>query len=115
MPLLGSHMPTPFINRLTIAAHAKSRAKGSNRVSRSGSIRQADARRRPASHDGAYLASSHFFGHDGIVIGAEYDKPVAAQTGERPNRSMVDVYQSSAHIKCAATRACIDTRADFHP
>ncbi|GAU02447.1 hypothetical protein BSLA_01f4584 [Burkholderia stabilis] len=26
-------MPTPFINHLTIAAHVKSRAKGSNRVS----------------------------------------------------------------------------------
>ncbi|WP_230958527.1 hypothetical protein [Burkholderia territorii] len=60
MPLLGSHMPTPFINRLTIAAHAKSRAKGSNRVSRSGSIRHADARQQPASHDGACFASSYF-------------------------------------------------------
>ncbi|WP_232517947.1 hypothetical protein [Burkholderia ambifaria] len=46
MPLLGSHILTPFINRLTIAARAKSRAKGSNRVSRSRSIRHADARQR---------------------------------------------------------------------
>jgi len=108
-------MLTPFINRLTIAAHAKSRAKGSNRVSRSGSIRHADARRRPASHDGAHLASSYFFDQDSLVIGAEYDKPIAARMGERSNRSVVDVYQSSAHRKRAATRTCIDTRANFHP
>jgi hypothetical protein len=35
--------------------------------------------------------------------------------GERPNRSAVDVHQSSAQNTCAATRTCIDTRADFHP
>ncbi|WP_321821541.1 MULTISPECIES: hypothetical protein [unclassified Burkholderia] len=97
MPLLGSHMLTPFINRLTIAVHAKSRAKGSNRVSRSGSIRHADTRRRQASHDGAHLASSYFFDQDSLVIGAEYDKPIAARMSERSNRSVVDVDQSSAN------------------
>jgi len=69
-----------------------------------------------ASHDGAYLASSYFLIKTAyFVIGAEYDKPIAAQMGERPNRSEVDVHQSSAHNTCVATRTCIDTRADFHP
>ncbi|WP_124611334.1 hypothetical protein [Burkholderia sp. Bp9143] len=63
----------------------------------------------------ALISRPVIFDQDSLVIGAEYDKPIAALMGERPNRSMVDVYQSSAHSTRAATRTCIDTRADFHP
>ncbi|ODN62846.1 hypothetical protein BA763_24520 [Burkholderia cenocepacia] len=61
VPLIGSHMLTPFINRLTIAAHVKVTCKriesGQPKVARFAMpMRGNDT----ASHDGAYLASSYF-------------------------------------------------------
>ncbi|WP_244272934.1 hypothetical protein [Burkholderia lata] len=78
MPLIGSHMLTPFINRLTIAVHARSRAKriesGQPKVARFAMPMRDDK----ASHDGAYLASS-YFDQDSLVIGTEYDNPISAR------------------------------------
>jgi hypothetical protein len=54
-------MLTPFINRLTIAAHAISRVKriesGQPEVARFAMPMRGNDK---ASHDGAYLASSYF-------------------------------------------------------
>ncbi|ESS39871.1 hypothetical protein P355_3286 [Burkholderia cenocepacia KC-01] len=46
MPLIGSHILTPFINRLTIAAHVDHVQKDRIGSARGGSIRHADARQR---------------------------------------------------------------------
>ncbi|AYQ37726.1 hypothetical protein CVS37_06100 [Burkholderia lata] len=81
-------MPTPFINRLTIAVHARSRAKriesGQPKVARFAMPMRGDDN---ASHDGACLASSYFFDQDNLVIGTEYDNPISARWAMRPNRS----------------------------
>ncbi|MBJ9589370.1 hypothetical protein [Burkholderia seminalis] len=62
MPLIGSHILTPFINRLTIAAHVRVRAKriesGQPEAARFAMPMLGNDK---ASHDGAYLASSYFW------------------------------------------------------
>ncbi|ORT85869.1 hypothetical protein B7G54_15100 [Burkholderia puraquae] len=88
MPLIGAHMLTPFINRLTIAVHARSRAKriesGQPKAARFAMPMRGDDN---ASHDGAYLASGYFFDKTAWVIGTEYDNPISAPWAIRPNRS----------------------------
>ncbi|MBA9840298.1 hypothetical protein D7S91_26775 [Burkholderia contaminans] len=80
-------MLTPFINRLTIAVHVRSRAKriesGQPKAARFAMPMRGDNK---ASHDGAYLASS-YFDQDSLVIGTEYDNPISARWAMRPYRS----------------------------